>query len=138
MLLVLIGFVSVTFNTLGNSSVQLASTPELRGRVMSLYMLVFMGGTPIGSLIVGWITEQWGAPMALIISGAVCVVAAVIAAIFAARSAGISIHLNLHHRGRSAAGLERGLVRRPGDVDGTAFTGRGLPKGGPRELIRDG
>ena len=97
-LLVLIGFISVTFNTLGNSSVQLASTPELRGRVMSLYMLVFMGGTPIGSLIVGWITEQWGAPMALVISGGVCVVAAVIAAIFAARSAGISIHLNLRHR----------------------------------------
>ena len=45
-LLVAVGFISVTFNTLGNSSVQLASSPELRGRVMSLYMLVFMGGTP--------------------------------------------------------------------------------------------
>jgi len=99
LLLVLVGFVSVTFNTLGNSSVQLASTPELRGRVMSLYMLVFMGGTPIGSLIVGWITEQWGAPMALIISGGVCVLAAIIAAVFAARSAGISIHLNRRHSG---------------------------------------
>jgi len=48
------GFISVTFNTLGNTSVQLASSPELRGRVMSLYMLVFMGGTPLGSLVIGW------------------------------------------------------------------------------------
>ena len=87
-LLVLVGFISVTFNTLGNSSVQLASSPELRGRVMSLYMLVFMGGTPLGSLLVGWITEAWGAPMALVISGGVCIVAAGVAAVLAARSAG--------------------------------------------------
>ena len=96
MLLVAVGFISVTFNTLGNSSVQLASSPELRGRVMSLYMLVFMGGTPLGSLVVGWITEQWGAPIALMISGGVCVVAAAVAGFLAARSAGISIQLNLH------------------------------------------
>jgi len=95
-LLVVVGFISVTFNTLGNSSVQLASSPELRGRVMSLYMLVFMGGTPLGSLVVGWITEAWGAPTALVVSGGVCVVAAGVAAFLAARSAGISIRLNLH------------------------------------------
>ena len=106
-LLVLVGFISVTFNTLGNSSVQLASSPELRGRVMSLYMLVFMGGTPIGSLLVGWITETWGAPIALIISGGVCIVAAGVAAVLAARSAGISIHLNLHGGVRQLASVER-------------------------------
>jgi MFS family permease len=105
--LVIIGFTSVTFNTLGNSSVQLASDPELRGRVMSLYMLVFMGGTPLGSLLVGWITEQWGAPIALIISGGVCMVAAAIAAIFAARGAGISVHVNLHGGLRHLASAER-------------------------------
>jgi MFS family permease len=106
-MLVIIGFVSVTFNTLGNSSVQLASDPELRGRVMSLYMLVFMGGTPLGSLLIGWITEQWGAPIALIISGGVCIVAAAVAAIFAARSAGISVHVNLHGGLRHLASAER-------------------------------
>jgi MFS family permease len=95
-LLIAVGFISVTFNTLGNSSVQLASSPELRGRVMSLYMLVFMGGTPLGSLVVGWITEQWGAPIALMISGGVCLVAALVAGVLAARSAGITVHLNLH------------------------------------------
>ncbi len=109
-LLVAVGFISVTFNTLGNSSVQLASSPELRGRVMSLYMLVFMGGTPLGSLLVGWITEQWGAPLALVISGAVCVLAAVGAAVLAARSAGISVHLNLH-RGESRELASGGSAR---------------------------
>ena len=109
-LLVAVGFISVTFNTLGNSSVQLASSPELRGRVMSLYMLVFMGGTPLGSLLVGWITEQWGAPLALVISGAVCVLAAVGAAVLAARSAGISVHLNLH-RGESRELASGGQTR---------------------------
>jgi MFS family permease len=98
-LLIAVGFISVTFNTLGNSSVQLASSPELRGRVMSLYMLVFMGGTPLGSLVVGWITEQWGAPIALVISGGVCVVAALVAGVLAAKSAGITLHLNLHRHG---------------------------------------
>ena len=98
--LLVVGFVSVTFNTLGNTSVQLASDPELRGRVMSLYMLVFMGGTPLGSLLVGAITERWGAPVALILSGSACVAAAVVAAILAARSAGISVHVNLHRHAR--------------------------------------
>jgi MFS family permease len=95
-LLIAVGFISVTFNTLGNSSVQLASSPELRGRVMSLYMLVFMGGTPIGSPIVGAITQQWGAPTALVVSGLICLLAAGGAAALAARSAGMSLRPNLH------------------------------------------
>lgn len=100
LLLVLVGFVSVTFNTLGNATVQLASEPELRGRVMSLYMLVFMGGTPIGSPIVGAITERWGAPTALVVSGLICMLAAGGAALLAARSAGMSLRADLSGRVR--------------------------------------
>jgi len=95
-LLVLIGLVSVTFNTLGNSTLQLASEPALRGRVMSLYMLVFMGGTPLGSVLVGAVTERWGAPLALVLSGVVCIVAAVASAVLAARSIGVSLRVDLH------------------------------------------
>ena len=40
--------------------VQLASTPEMRGRVMALYMAIFMGGTPIGAPLIGWIGDVWG------------------------------------------------------------------------------
>ncbi|HYN74144.1 MAG TPA: MFS transporter [Nakamurella sp.] len=121
-LLVAVGFISVTFNTLGNTSVQLASDPELRGRVMSLYMLVFMGGTPVGSLIVGAITDRWGAPIALVLTGTVCVVAAGAAAVLAARSAGLALRVD-----RSAgAGRRIVLVRRKpigGSNDGEPCSG---------------
>ena len=96
MLLVLAGLVSVTFNTLGNTTVQLATDPALRGRVMSLYLLVFMGGTPLGSVLVGWVTDTWGAPLALVLSGGVCVIATIGAGILAARSIGVSVKVNLH------------------------------------------
>jgi MFS family permease len=95
-LLVLTGLFSVTFNTLANSTVQLRTEPALRGRVMSLYMLVFMGGTPFGSVIVGAIADKWGAPLALVISGVICVIAAAGSAVLAARSTGISLHVDLH------------------------------------------
>ncbi len=95
-LLVVTGFLSVTFNTLANSTVQLSTVPELRGRVMSLYMLVFMGGTPLGSVVVGAITERWGAPVALVVSGGVCVLATAGTALLAARSTGVSVQLDLH------------------------------------------
>jgi len=106
-LLVVVGFVSVTFNTLGNATVQLSSSPELRGRVMSLYMLVFMGGTPIGSPIVGAITEQWGAPTALVVSGLICLLATVGAALLAARSAGSSLRVGVPAAMRRLAGRAR-------------------------------
>lgn len=93
-LLALTGLAGVSFSSLGNSSVQLATDPLLRGRVMSLYFLVLMGSTPIGSLIVGWITEHWGAPVALIISGSICLAAALGCGFLGARQAGLSMKLD--------------------------------------------
>ena len=55
--LVPLGAVSVTFAAGVNSSMQLASAPEMRGRVMSLYSVVFLGSTPIGAPLVGWLAE---------------------------------------------------------------------------------
>ncbi len=104
--LALTGLAGVSVNTLGNSSVQLATDPQLRGRVMSLYFLVLMGSTPIGSLIVGWITERWGAPTALIVSGSICVLASLGCAVLAARQAGISIKLD-RRRGHQHLVLDR-------------------------------
>ncbi len=97
-LLVVTGLVGVTFNTLGNTSIQLGTDAELRGRVMSLYMLVFMGGTPVGSVIVGAITEHSGPQIALVISGGICVVATVAAGLMAARQSGRSITVDVRSR----------------------------------------
>jgi len=87
-LLVVAGMVGVLFNTLANSSVQLGTDAELRGRVMSLYMLVFAGGTPIGSVIVGAITNAAGPQVGLLVSGAVVVLATLGAGLMAARQSG--------------------------------------------------
>lgn len=61
------GFVAITTMTTANSRVQLTTEPEMRGRIMALYMVVFLGGTPIGAPLVGWIGELWGARATLLV-----------------------------------------------------------------------
>jgi MFS family permease len=73
------GFTNLAFQSMANAFVQLAVDPELRGRVMGLYMLVFVGGTPIGAPLVGALTSQFGARAGMAICGAVPVLAAVVA-----------------------------------------------------------
>lgn len=73
--LVAVGLAGVSFNATANASVQLAAAPEIRGRVMSIYFMIMMGTTPLGSLIVGWITDHWGAPAALRTAGALSLAA---------------------------------------------------------------
>jgi MFS family permease len=79
-LLVPVGASSMVFLTTANSTLQIASRPELRGRVMALYALVFLGSTPIGGPLVGWISQQWGARAGLFVGGAASLVAATAAA----------------------------------------------------------
>jgi len=59
-MLPLVGAASQTFMTAANGIVQLSSEPAVRGRVMALYMAIFMGGTPIGAPIVGWVADSFG------------------------------------------------------------------------------
>jgi MFS family permease len=83
-LLAAMGFVNLVCQAMANASVQLSVDPELRGRVMGLYMLVFVGGTPIGAPIIGAVTSHFGARTGMLVCGVVPVLAAVIAA-FAGR-----------------------------------------------------
>ena len=83
------GLVNLAFQAMANASVQLAVDPDLRGRVMGLYMLVFIGGTPIGAPIIGALTSQFGARAGMAVCGAVPALAAVVAAVVAARRAGV-------------------------------------------------
>ena len=62
--------------TAANASVQLSTEPAMRGRVMALYMAVFMGGTPIGSPIIGWIGEHVGARWTIVLGGVVALLTA--------------------------------------------------------------
>jgi MFS family permease len=70
----LIGFSTITLLNSSNATVQMESAPELRGRVAALYMTVVMGGTPIGSPIIGLIGQHLGARWTLIIGGALVLV----------------------------------------------------------------
>src|SRR5580692_5761420 len=87
-MLVPTGMAVLMFSTAANSTTQLSTTPEVRGRVMGLYMLVFLGGTPLGSPLVGWAAEQFGARAGLIGGGVISAAAAVGVAFLLARARG--------------------------------------------------
>jgi MFS family permease len=76
-----LGLVSMTFLATANSTLQLASSPEMRGRVMALYGLVFLGSTPLGGLLGGWMAGQFGPRSILLLSGVSSLAAAGVAAV---------------------------------------------------------
>jgi MFS family permease len=68
-MVLLVGFFSmITVNTV-NASIQHAVSHEVRGRVMSLYVLVLSGSTPFGGIFAGSVAERWGAPSAFVLGG---------------------------------------------------------------------
>jgi MFS family permease len=69
-----VGYGSITFNSFAKTSLQLAAKPQMRGRVMALWALAWLGSTPIGGPIVGWIGQEAGARWSLIVGGAATLV----------------------------------------------------------------
>jgi MFS family permease len=74
--LALLGASAVTFAAAINSSLQLAVEPEMRGRVMALYTVVFLGSTPIGGPLVGWLSQTYDPRFALLLAASAGLVAA--------------------------------------------------------------
>jgi MFS family permease len=120
LLLIPTGFAVLTFSTTSNSLLQLACDPALRGRVMSIYVLVFLGGTPVGAPLVGLLAQTWGPRSSLLIGGAVCALSAVAAAVLLARKSpdvpSWSETLTTRRRPPAPAHLVRGRSRRAGRV----------------------
>jgi MFS family permease len=83
--LALVGVFSLTMMTTANAYVQTTTDPQLRGRVMALYMAIFTGGTPIGAPIVGMVANAFGPRWGLVIGGASGLVAAAVAALWLLR-----------------------------------------------------
>lgn len=73
-LLMLLGAFSILFGSSVNSYLQTVTPPRLRGRVMSIHTLLFLGSTPIGSMIVGTLAEQQGVRVAIAEMAVVCMV----------------------------------------------------------------
>jgi MFS family permease len=98
------GLVTLLTMTASNASIQLGVDPRLRGRVMALYIMVLMGGTPIGAPILGWLGEAMGPRWTLIGGGAVTVIG-VIASV-------VVMQIHLRRRARGARSQRRLGLRR--------------------------
>jgi len=118
---VLVGLTSLTMMTTANATVQTTTEPAMRGRVMSLYMMVFLGTTPIGSPLVGWIAETWGARWSVGVGSLSSLLIAVVAALWVGRTWKVEVSYSLRRRPhitvigpteRYEAELARGAVDR--------------------------
>jgi MFS family permease len=90
-LLVPTGAAVLTFTTTANAIVQLGAEPQVRGRVMALYLTVFIGGTPVGAPLVGVLAEHAGPRASLFVGGIVCALSALAAASFLRRKSGLNV-----------------------------------------------
>jgi MFS family permease len=79
-LLVAVGAASVSLMARGNATLQLASAPHMRGRVMALWLVAFMGTTPLGGPVAGWVSSTFGARWGLVLAATACFVAAAVGA----------------------------------------------------------
>jgi MFS family permease len=77
--LAVLGAASVSFIAIGNSTLQLTAAPGMRGRVMGLYVVAFLGTTPLGGPLMGWIGEHLGPRLALAGGGLAVLIASTLA-----------------------------------------------------------
>ncbi|MGW1006202.1 MFS transporter [Streptomyces sp. NPDC002520] len=96
LLMVPIGIFGLTVNVTTNTAVQMGTDPAMRGRVMSLFMMVFMGGTPLGAPVVGWITDTYGSRVGFALGGAVSALAAAVVGLILARAGGLRLAVGWH------------------------------------------
>lgn len=92
--LVGLGVSRLLFATAAESLTQLSTNPALRGRVMSFYLMVVIGGQAIGGVLMGWIAEHGGTGAAFVVAGGVPAVAAVASGILIARERDLRLTVN--------------------------------------------
>lgn len=100
--LVPMGAASIVFAATANATLQTKASPAMRGRVMALYAMVFLGSTPVGGPLVGWIAESFGTRAALALGGAATLLGATVA-----------LRRRLRHEATHALERARGRVVRP-------------------------
>ncbi|MGI8881889.1 MAG: MFS transporter [Jatrophihabitans sp.] len=104
LMLIPAGLAMLTFSTAANTSVQLGVDPTMRGRVMALYLMCFMGGTPIGAPVIGWTANHFGPRWGMVGGGVLSLLAAAGVALVIARRRDLG-GAELVHR------VERGIQR---------------------------
>ncbi|HEV8055997.1 MAG TPA: MFS transporter, partial [Nocardioidaceae bacterium] len=111
LVLPLCGLTALTMITAANAFVQLSVAPHVRGRVMALYMTIFMGGTPLGAPLLGWVAEAYGSRWTLIGGGLMTLLGTLLATAIFTRRRGLVLrahvsprpHVDVMSRGEYAA-----------------------------------
>jgi MFS family permease len=106
-ILVALGASSIAFTSTANTRLQLVTPPELRGRIMSIYSLLFMGSTPIGGLIIGVLAERIGVQRTVAVLALACGLGVVAAMLYAR-------WIRTRHPGSSPVPSTMGISQPPG------------------------
>jgi len=100
LVLVPTGFFMIYFAQATNQRVQLGTEAAYRGRVMAMFVLVFLGTTPIGGPVIGWLSEQYGPRLSIWVGGLASMVAALVALVWQLRRSGARIGVRLRPQPR--------------------------------------
>ncbi|MGW0822134.1 MFS transporter [Streptomyces sp. NPDC002845] len=92
-----IGMFGLTVNVTANTSIQMATEPAMRGRVISLYMMVFLGGSPLGAPVAGWVTDTYGPRAGFAAGGLVATLAAATVGLVLIRVGGLRLSVRWDH-----------------------------------------
>jgi MFS family permease len=95
--LVAVGMSQLLFQTASNSLVQMSANAAIRGRVMSLYVMVLLGGQAIGGPLMGQIVDHFGAHVGMVVAGGVPAIAAAVVAVFLAKRGGLHLEVHVRH-----------------------------------------
>lgn len=96
-LLITVGMAQLLFMTASNALVQMSSNLGVRGRVMSLYVLVLLGGQAIGGPIMGQIVDRFGAHLGMVVAGGIPAIAAAVIALVLARRGHLHLAVRTRH-----------------------------------------
>ena len=77
-MLIIVGFMTLVFLTSAATAVQLEAGASVRGRVLALYFPLLLGGHALGGLLAGWLTEDFGVPTGLVVTGALGMLSAAV------------------------------------------------------------
>ncbi|OZF41837.1 MFS transporter [Rhodococcus sp. 14-2470-1a] len=106
LLLIPTGALNLTFSTSAMNILQMSVPSDMRGRVMGIYMLCFLGGTPIGSPVLGWLADVLDPRAPLVVGGVVSLLTGVIAAVYLLKHNGLRIGVSRAAPGRRLPSLE--------------------------------
>ncbi|WP_424809535.1 MFS transporter [Rhodococcus sp. 27YEA15] len=99
LMLIPTGALTLTFTTSAMNILQLSVPSEMRGRVMGIYMLSFLGGTPLGSPLLGWLADSVDPRAPLVLGGVISLGSAVVAGVYLLRSEGMRLRLKMPEGG---------------------------------------